>query len=306
MHVTFFRMFYLITLILFVVPSFLYGRLIESSSPYLSGDTFRSMCDFYFDEVTTSFAPEKVQPGARIFVKTDMLDRFFQTKHPFIKSPYILVSHNSDGAAPGAGRAFLDDPKIVAWFAQNVEMEHPKLHPIPIGLANKMWNHGNVSILEVCRPQIGTVLREKLLYMNFTIGTNVSERRKAYSCFATKKFCFSSRAKPWKEYLQDLLSVRFVLSPRGNGLDCHRTWEALYMGAIPIVKESHMDSVFEGLPVLIIKNWEHLTEEYLQNAYQVMMQKVYSTDKLYAAYWKSLFQWYTERAKQQAQESVSS
>ncbi|CAF4378106.1 unnamed protein product, partial [Adineta steineri] len=27
----------------------------------------------------------------------------------------------------------------------------------------------------------------------------------------------------------------FWLSPRGNGLDCHRTWEALYLDTIPIV-----------------------------------------------------------------------
>ena len=28
----------------------------------------------------------------------------------------------------------------------------------------------------------------------------------------------------------------FVASPSGNGLDCHRTWEALLLRSIPIVK----------------------------------------------------------------------
>ena len=36
------------------------------------------------------------------------------------------------------------------------------------------------------------------------------------------------------EYLRTLGQHRFVLSPRGNGLDAHRTWEALMVGTIPI------------------------------------------------------------------------
>ena len=30
----------------------------------------------------------------------------------------------------------------------------------------------------------------------------------------------------------------FVLCPHGGGLDCHRNWEALCLGCIPIVKTS--------------------------------------------------------------------
>ena len=33
------------------------------------------------------------------------------------------------------------------------------------------------------------------------------------------------------EYLRTLGQHRFVLSPRGNGLDAHRTWEALMVGS---------------------------------------------------------------------------
>ena len=36
-----------------------------------------------------------------------------------------------------------------------------------------------------------------------------------------------------RQYLMALGQHRFVLSPRGNGLDAHRTWEALLVGAIP-------------------------------------------------------------------------
>lgn len=43
--------------------------------------------------------------------------------------------------------------------------------------------------------------------------------------------------------------VRYVVAPRGGGEDTHRAWEALYLGAVPIVKHSPIDSVFKDLPV---------------------------------------------------------
>ena len=36
-------------------------------------------------------------------------------------------------------------------------------------------------------------------------------------------------------WLEHYGTHRFVLSPPGHGLDCHRTWEAILLGAIPIV-----------------------------------------------------------------------
>ena len=44
---------------------------------------------------------------------------------------------------------------------------------------------------------------------------------------------------------------KFILSPPGAGFDCHRTWEALYLGAIPIVKTSSLDPLYKDLPVVI-------------------------------------------------------
>ena len=36
------------------------------------------------------------------------------------------------------------------------------------------------------------------------------------------------------DYLQKLRTCRFVVCPRGNGLDTHATWEALMCGCVPI------------------------------------------------------------------------
>ena len=70
----------------------------------------------------------------------------------------------------------------------------------------------------------------------------------------------------------------FELSPQGNGVDAHRTWEALLLGTIPIVRRSFredllpschaagvtasrtpqsnaIDALYEGLPVVVVDDW---------------------------------------------------
>ena len=49
----------------------------------------------------------------------------------------------------------------------------------------------------------------------------------------------------------------FVPSPAGNGIDCHRTWEAIYLGAVPVVLKSEFYGR-EDWPVLVVDNWSDL------------------------------------------------
>lgn len=51
----------------------------------------------------------------------------------------------------------------------------------------------------------------------------------------------------------------FCASPHGHGLDCHRTWEALALGCIPIVKSSALDDLYAQFPVWIVNDWSEVT-----------------------------------------------
>ena len=55
-------------------------------------------------------------------------------------------------------------------------------------------------------------------------------------------------------------NYHFVLSPRGNGVDCYRTWEAFLFGAIVITLKSPLDKMYtdNDLPVVILQDWEEL------------------------------------------------
>jgi hypothetical protein len=81
----------------------------------------------------------------------------------------------------------------------------------------------------------------------------------------------------------------FVISPHGNGLDCHRTWEALALGCIPIVKRSPIDKLYEDLPVLIVKEWSDVTLELLLSTLTTFKDKLFNLDKITLQYWKLKF-----------------
>ena len=259
----------------------------------ISGGAFNSMSDFHWVSKNGTISPEKVTDGSVIFVKTDFIGDFFTKIHPKIKARYILISHHSDYANPGKYAQYLDDPKLIGWFGQNVDYVHPKFHPIPIGAGYYLkWFAGSAKILDQVIAKKDTYKKETLLYMNIRPGTFPSERKAVYNMFVQKSFCKTSPPVGFHDYLIDMAHSKFVLSPRGHGLDCFRTWEALLVGSFPVVTTSLLDPLFSDLPVVIVKDWDEVTEEFLNKKYEEMSHKTYNLDKLYAPYWQKLIRSY--------------
>ena len=79
------------------------------------------------------------------------------------------------------------------------------------------------------------------------------------------------------------------MSPEGNGADCHRTWEALLLGCIPIVKKTYMGSgLYDGLPVVYVNEWSEITPDRLAaewSKYVNAPKGTYQFEKLFADYW---------------------
>lgn len=280
-----------LTLLLLFIPS-VYGEFRASSAPYISGDTFRFNADHIYDELTKSMKPYRVKAGDTVFVKTDFLNEFFRKIHPAIQEKYILITHNSDYHVPGKFASYLDDSKLIAWFGQNVEdCDHPKMHRIPIGLANRCWTHGNIDAIAKISELLPKLQKTILLYLNITEGT-YPERTGVAKLFREQPYCLASPPKEYEAYLTDLAQSKFVLSPRGNGLDCHRTWECLLMGAIPIVKTTSLDPMYEDMPVLIINDWNEINAEFLEQKYEEFKLKSFNPQKAYCDYWLQLIDSY--------------
>jgi hypothetical protein len=262
----------------------------ESSFPYLSGNTWRFFCDWRLTK-NDQFVPENVQVGATIFVEYECLEEFAASYLTRIEHPFILISSNygigADNPLPGPYSFLLAEEKIVAWFVQNIDQNpSEKLIPIPIGIATKHYSHGNTDLLDQHIPNALLKNNKRwLCYVNFSVGTNRKEREGCLRFFLKKPWAKVVKPKSFPYYLSHLTESAFVVSPPGNGLDCHRTWEALLMGCYPIVKSSTLNPLYEELPVVIVEDWSEITESFLLEKYKEFKKKSYSRERLFAPYW---------------------
>ena len=99
---------------------------------------------------------------------------------------------------------------------------------------------------------------------------------------------FIPRTQTWR----NMSEYAFVLSPFGNGMDCHRTWEALLCGCIPIVRSSVFNELFDGLPVLIVDKWEDVSLRLLVHTIAQFKDKLdkneFNYDKLRLSYYTNM------------------
>lgn len=263
------------------------GRNRPSSYPHVSGDSFRALADHIHDE-TRTLTPDNVQAGDIVFVSNPLTLDYLKNIHPQIKNPYILIEHNGDFSIDREYAELLDD-KIIRFYAQDVVYEHPKIICIPLALENlHYYVNGITSLLDSFRKRIRRhpPERKNRIFYQFNIGTNPAERGPALKYFSAHPAMDTINAHLSPRFHWSILSqYKFVASPPGNAVESSRTWEALCLGTVPIVKDFACMRYFSeiGLPLWVIKDWQELEEydeERLALKYDELMEK---------ANWKPLF-----------------
>jgi hypothetical protein len=84
------------------------------------------------------------------------------------------------------------------------------------------------------------------------------------------------------QYFNDLPSYKFVISPEGNGIDCHRHYEALMAGCIPIIEDNPLvREKYRGCPILFTKDYSEINEPYLQQKYNEMIDQTFDFSRLF-------------------------
>ena len=108
--------------------------------------------------------------------------------------------------------------------------------------------------------------QKKLLYINHRVETNRNSREWIYNHFQNSDWCTVKQANlSFEEYKSDLSEHKFMLCPKGNGIDTHRLWECLYAGVIPVV-ENHINyQNMKDLPILFVDSFKEINKDVLQN-----------------------------------------
>jgi hypothetical protein len=239
-----------------------------SSNELISGDAFKRRCNFVVEGVVENsdlFLKFRNKSG-RLFVQAMpdsnaitvlIYDCLGGSEFPEID----LVIHNGDIVPNESEMELLSQSfrsvRSVNWLGNDNVAK-----PLPIGLENakKMRNGVPKDYLREIKRGLETFeSRDIEVLVCFSIWTNPSIRNEAlnwakeFSGCVIVDYPITPRA-----YRKLLLRSKYVLSPPGNGPDCHRTWESLYLGAIPIVLEDYWPFSDYDLPVVSINSWDEM------------------------------------------------
>lgn len=275
-------------------------NIINQNSPFLNVEAYAAICKYVLNDISgklefvinplgkENYVCIKIDCVTWVNYLTPILDKFN------LKNVTLFVC-NGDLPFCSKQIELLNDDRIDRCFAQNADLIHKKLIPVPIGIAHHLYNNAHGNIQNFNKVQSENNIKDNLIYANFSVNTNAKER---CDCLLhTKMKLVDQEGNGWHEksdvlewyqpkshesYLRDLSKSYYCLSPRGNGIDCHRTWESLYMRCIPIVTRNLVTESHSYLPIIILDSWEDFKiEDYTIDKYHEIM-KNFEVSNLYA------------------------
>jgi len=237
------------------------------------------------------FIIDILKRNAIIYCKTEYLIYLFNNLK-YAMNKYIVISHASDYSIDY--NYFMYKPDCVKfWFAENAVYDHSSLIPIPIGVENTISRYGSIygqcaDLKYLSENEERFKNKNRIEDTIFCAWRNITNPMRSGVIDSFKKsgakYYHIERLENYKEYCETLTNYRFAASPPGNGIDCHKTWEILYMGSIPIVLKNRIYK-FYNLPILQIDKFEDITpkllEDFLNN------KKEYNMEELTMTYWRN-------------------
>ena len=233
---------------------------------------------------------------------TTIVHHFFTNIIHNFKNKIILITLESDGFT--MKDEYLNNSILHHWFTWNKQYD-------PIGLNHD--RHLDSLLKSLSKNNYKSKEKTKLFAVNLSVSSNpdriklieIAKTKWSLYCTFIENIPFSNtyyrqsniegriKIDVTNSKCYDILSeYKFILSPPGAGIDCHRTWEALYSGTIPIIISSSINEIYTDMPVLIVNDWNEITEKLLKVKYNEIQQKLrnkeYNMDKLYFNYWRDL------------------
>ena len=228
-----------------------------------------------------------------IFIYTHFAEEFFNKFFNHLNEGVTIITHNSDAGIDSKFLPYLNSSKIKKWYCQNRLIDHRKLFSIPIGIANSQWGHGDFDTITKIRDEKN--YKNNLVFKNFSIGTNVIERKECDHFTSMNNIKMSPNTSNI-DYWRNISKSAFTISPPGNGVDCHRIWECLYLRSIPIVKYHKALNQFNHLPIYFVKEWDEVTipnlreklSDNLKKMHEKFLKDFENIKELDINYWKFL------------------
>ena len=251
------------------------NKYIRYINNFITGEKIQLLCDHFIGNTKDfSFNPNisnyknrfiyldnnnKINNKSLVFCYTHLLDNINDLIRLLkcLQNPFKLIFHNSDYSFNKKELILFENlPLLQRIYSQNMNVNHEKVFPLPIGFANSQWKHGNSNIQQEVYNMY--IEKTKEIYFNFKKTTNNNMRNKCYNIIIKKGIKWTMDLQ-YKEYLIELKKHKYAICPEGNGIDTHRFWECLYLNTIPICLKNTITEYYKQyFPIILLNNWEEL------------------------------------------------
>jgi hypothetical protein len=241
---------------------------------FISGQVIQTECKWNLDDrypIRKWSLFTQVHAGDKVFMKHCDIPRFIEYAKQFLVKVDAVI-HNSDESFT------TDDFNRIQPFVRNVYAVNCTTlyaHTLPLGFRDHQYVSHHVMKSIADEPEVD---RSITCLVNFLISTNVPVRQHAYEYFKDKPFCTLQDYVSYDlrkslthnlpetmdrriKFYRTLKHTKFAVCPAGTGIDTHRVYECILFGVIPIVLSSPIDSLYQTLPVWIVRDWGEVTED---------------------------------------------
>ena len=271
-----------------------------TSYPFISGDTYRSISDVIVEskkDFELFLEHIKYINIKIIFVSLSFI---YKNENYFIDNlnkinedlkSCVIILHNGDKIP--CDDFFLKLSNIFKKvYCVNSMSKISNIIALPIGLENyHLFNNGKIEKLIQYNNSIRINQKNIILFSCFDVSTNYELRKPIQEKFIKSKFIHNYNALNNSEYVNHLKRSFFIISPPGNGLDCHRNWEAIYYKCIPVVLKNYLPKHFiDNLPILAVNSYDEIldkSDSELKYLYNEIVENR-STEIAYFDYWKKI------------------
>ena len=269
-----------------------HNKLPKSSSSEIDQDLLKNLCC-----------------GGSVYICSDALENFAEKFLDQINTPFTLVTGDSDRSIDDyllktkAAEKIINNNYCINWFAQNLLTKNEKIKPLPIGVDyHTMWSTPGLwgqtrqtsiaqefSLISIFSQSKKTLDRYYTGYCNWQFAMHRGDREDCMKKIDKNISFIEPYPLPTISSWQRQSECMFVISPEGAGVDCHRTWEAILLGCIPVVKKSINSELLKDLPVFILEDWSEFNSENMLKVVEGYHNKKYNFSPLFLNYWRMQF-----------------
>ena len=231
-----------------------------SSYPYLCPDTYLAKCEkvILTPSDLKKFIGENSNNYKNVYLVGDLIDQFIEAREqiPNIKT---LVIGESDVTQYEQNLSKLYS-KVGKIFSNNLVGKSDRCFPVPLGIERQAYR--SAGRVRNFQKKYEIKISDRTIPFLIAWNDATNAKRPIYRAeFQNHSDSLVINQRVAASTVHKLMrKTMFVPSPAGNGIDCHRTWEALYLGAVPVVLRTEYFGE-SNWPVLVVDSWSELLEK---------------------------------------------